>query len=54
MENKSNHTRIYYQATLFYLLISHSTCLLVVHPIDHYELVCKALRYKSLTFINLP
>jgi len=40
---------MHYQATLFHKLISHSTCLLVVHPIDYYELVCKALRYKSLS-----
>jgi len=45
MEDTTNYTRVYYQATLFHHLISHLTCLLVVHPVNHYELVCKALSH---------
>jgi len=40
--------RIHYQATLFHKLRTHSSWLLVVHPVDYYNIVCKALEPQSL------
>ena len=44
----STQPQIHYQATLFHKLRTHSSCLLVVQPVDHYNTVCKALESQSL------